>query len=208
MKKIILSLVAVFAFGIASAQDGDFGFKKGNLFLEGNLKLGSVTENTSGTEKKTNTFEFTPQAGYFLSDKFAVGLGIGVGSEKIKVAGNQTSKSNNFGFGFFGRYYFLELGQRFKVYGQGNVALDFSSLQTGSGTDKAKATTFGVGAGLGINYFVTPKLAINFGLADVVSFNTTKPKDGEASNEFKVNINEFNNFFGSNATFGLTYILF
>ena len=31
MKKIILSLVAVFAFGIASAQDGDFGLK--NIYL-------------------------------------------------------------------------------------------------------------------------------------------------------------------------------
>ena len=74
MKKIILSLVAVFAFGALSAQDSEFGFKKGNLFAEGNLKIGSTTDNSGSSEKKTNTFEFTPQAGFFLTDKFALGV--------------------------------------------------------------------------------------------------------------------------------------
>lgn len=208
MKKIILSLVAVFAFGALSAQDSEFGFKKGNLFAEGNLKIGSTTDNSSTTEIKNNTFEFTPQAGFFLTDKFALGGGLDISTTKIKENGSQTKKDTSFGFDVFGRYYFLELGQRFKVYGQGGVGLDFGSTQTRSGSDKAKYTEFGIGAGLGINYFVTPKLAINFGLSDVVSFTSKKPKNGDANNEFNVNINEFNNFFGSHTTFGLTYILF
>ena len=66
MKKIILSLVAVFAFGALSAQDSEFGFKKGNLFAEGNLKIGSTTDNSSTTEIKNNTFEFTTSR-FFLN---------------------------------------------------------------------------------------------------------------------------------------------
>ena len=204
MKKIILSLVAVFAFGIASAQDGNFGFKKGNLFLDGNFKIHS----TSVGSTKSNTLTFTPHAGFFLTDKFALGAGLIITSEKQKSNGNQTSKNTSFGFDVFGRYYFLELGKRFKVYGEGGASLNFPRRQGASGTKKDKYTQFGVGVGAGVNYFVTPKLAINFVLADVVSFKSLKPENSEAANEFNVNINEFNNFFGSHAAFGLTYILF
>ena len=145
---------------------------------------------------------------FFLTDKFALGGGLDISTTKIKENGSQTKKDTSFGFDVFGRYYFLELGQRFKVYGQGGVGLDFGSTQTRSGSEKAKYTEFGIGAALGNNNNVTPKLAINFGLSDVVSFTTKKPKNGDANNEFNVNINEFNNFFGSHTTFGLTYILF
>ena len=98
MKKIILSLVAVFAFGIASAQDGDFGFKKGNLFLDGNFKIHS----TSVGSTKSNTLTFTPQAGFFLTDKFALGAGLIITSEKQKSNGSQVSKNTSFGFDVFG----------------------------------------------------------------------------------------------------------
>ena len=204
MKKILLSAIAVFAFSFANAQEeSDFGFSKGDVLVEGNLSLTSKSVPDGNSTKTTTSYGFAPVGGYFLSDNFALGLGLNISSDK-----ENSREVNTFGVGVFGRYYFLELGQRFKVYGQGGVGLDFGSTQTTSGSDKAKYTEFGIGAGLGINYFVTPKLAINFGLSDVVSFTTKKPKNGDANNEFNVNINEFNNFFGSHTTFGLTYILF
>ena len=221
MKKIILSLVAIFGFGAAAqAQDGgDFGFNQGNLFLEGNVRFSSQWTAGANSDSKSNLFEVSPAAGYFLSDKFAVGLGLSykayknikrewdTTSEKYgKVVPNASQKVSSFGFDLFGRYYLLELGQRFKVYGQADLGFDFESNQPVGGGSKDKYTTFNIGAGLGMNYFVTPKLAINFGLSDIISFNSRKPKGSDATNTFKGDFNVFNNFF-TTPTFGLTYKL-
>ena len=58
MKKIILSLVAIFGFGAAAqAQDGgDFGFNQGNLFLEGNVRFSSQW--TAGASKSSSWLLF------------------------------------------------------------------------------------------------------------------------------------------------------
>ena len=100
-----------------------------------------------------------------------------------------------------GRYYFLELGQRFKVYGQAKLGFDSNNDKVAD----SKSTDIHFNAGLGINYFLTHSLAINFYLTDVFAINNNKVKGAEGSNttvNFKVN--EFNNFFTTSA-FGLTY---
>ncbi len=203
MKKIILSVAAVFAFGFANAQEEvkeakGFGFSKGNIMVEGNIGFNST--NDKNTETKTNSFEFNPKAGYFLTDKIAVGISLGIGSDKEEVAGTETDKNSNFNAGVFGRYYFLDLGQRFKTYTE--VGVDFMNGK--AGLADAKYSGVEAGAGLGINYFVSESFAINFGLTDVLSYSTKKWDGAKAVSEFNGNVNVFNNFF-TEAKFGLTY---
>ena len=203
MKKIILSVAAVFAFGFANAQEEvkeakGFGFSKGNIMVEGNLGFDST--NDKNTKEKTNSFEFNPKAGYFVTDKFAVGIQLGIGSDKTSVAGTDTNKNSNFNAGVFGRYYFLDLGQRFKTYAEADVVMNSGK----TGLANAKYSGVGAGAGLGINYFVSESFAINFGLTNILSYNTNKYKGGESVSEFNANVNVFNNFFTA-AQFGLTY---
>lgn len=212
MKKIILSLVAIFGFGAAAqAQDSgsEFGFNQGDILVEGNFSF--YTRGTSGdsSDNKHNTFVIAPRVGYFLTDKLALGVGLDFGTaknEKLSINGADVTayKSNRFGFDVFGRYYFLEAGQRFKFYGQGKLGLDFYGIEASKGDSKQKLTKFGIGVDLGVNYFVTPKIAINFGLADVIGFSSLKPKDGKAENTFAGNFNVFNNFFDT-PTFGATF---
>lgn len=197
MKKLIFAAIAVLAFGFANAQDsGSFGFSKGNVLLEGNLGLSST--NNKNTEVKTNSFEFNPKVGYFLTDKFALGLDLGIGSNKEKAVGVDAAKSSNFNVGIFGRYYFLDLGQRFKTYTEAGIGLNSGKV------DESKYSGVGFGAGLGINYFVSNSFAINFGLTDILTYNSNKYKGAKAVSEFDVNLNVFNNFFNT-AKFGLTY---
>jgi len=197
MKKVILTAIAVLGFTFANAQDsGSFGFSKGNILLEGNLGLSSTSD--KNTEVKTSSFEFNPKAGYFLTDKFALGLDLGIGSDKKKIDGQDAGKSSNFNLGVFGRYYFLDLGQRFKTYAEAGVGLN-------NGKDgSAKYSGVGFNAGLGINYFVSNSFAINFGLTDVLSYNSNKYKGAKANSDFNANVNVFDNFFSA-ANFGLTY---
>ncbi|VXC36373.1 conserved exported hypothetical protein [Flavobacterium sp. 9AF] len=200
MKKLLFAAAAVFAFSFANAQEegSTFGFAQGNVIVEGNLGFSST--NNKNTETKESSFVFNPKAGYFLTDKFALGLELSVGSDKTKVAGTDTDKNSNFGAGVFGRYYFLDLGARFKTYAEAGVGFNSGK----KGLADAKYSGVGAGAGLGINYFLTENFAINFALTDILSYSSNKNDGEKAVSEFNGNVNVFDNFF-TTTTFGLTY---
>ncbi|WP_021192240.1 outer membrane beta-barrel protein [Sphingobacterium sp. B16(2022)] len=207
MKKLLLTLTAVAGLTFAS-QAQEFGFKKTDFIVEGNFSAN--TKNNKTAEKKENSFNFNPSVGYFVSDKVAVGLDFNFGNLKATdySGTNDTyNKSSNFGVGAYGRYYFLDLGSRFKTYAQLAAGYQQRTGEVNNGTtttDIPKVKGFGAGAGLGMNYFVTENIAINFGLTDLLSFGTAKEDGGKSSNEFNANINSFNNFFDT-AKFGLTF---
>lgn len=209
MKKSLLSLFAVATLALsAQAQDSNsFGFSKGDFLVEGNLKLSS--ENDKEEELKTTNFNFSPKGGYFFTDKFAAGIELGVGTNKTdNYNTNVINKANSFNVGVFARYYFLELGQRFKIYGEADFGfhntkytIDYPRYE-----EEAKYKGIYTGAGLGLNYFVSKSFAINFALSNVISYSTSKGdwNGAKATNNFDANINVFNNFFET-AQFGLTY---
>lgn len=206
MKKIILTVAAVFAMSFANAQEKEakgFGFSEGNVFLEGNFAFSST--NDKNAEIKENEMVFNPKVGYFISDKFAVGVELGIGSSKTTETGEDDIKSSDFNVGVFGRYYFLDLGERFKTYTE--FGLGMTSSKAGD-EDFQKTNGFGIGAGLGMNYFLTPKMAISFGLSNVLSYQSSKSKaDGDnGETSFGANVNVFQNFFDT-PTFGLLYKL-
>lgn len=206
MKKILLSLAVVALGYSAQAQEG-YGFNQGDILLEGSIRYNTTDD--KALEVKENAFNFTPQVGYFISDNFAAGLYFDLATSKVDnyTGATNINKTNAFNVGVFGRYYFLELGQRFKFYGQANVGFaNAKNTVELANLPKVETKGSGVNAGLdlGVNYFVTPKIAINFGFANLVDYTTTKPKGGKAQNDFNMNINNFNNFFDA-ATFGLTF---
>ena len=90
MKKIILSILAVAAFGTANAQDGDAtvkGFAKGDMFAEGSFSIRSGDVEDS--------WSFTPKVGYMINDKIALGGFLAFsGSEN-----NANDKVGRFGLG-------------------------------------------------------------------------------------------------------------
>jgi outer membrane protein len=205
MKKIILTVAAVFALSFANAQDKKeskgFGFSEGDIFVEGSLTMNST--NDKNTEVKTSSTDFAPKAGYLVSDNFAVGLSLGIESGKTTTAGTNTSKTSGFHVGAFGRYYFLELGERFKTYTEFGFSIGSDKVGV---TSPVKTNTFDLGAGLGMNYFVTPKVAISFGLGNVINYGTSKTdvSGDKGENSMNVNVNVFNNFFNT-PTFGALY---
>lgn len=218
MKKIILTVAAVFAFGFANAQEEvkeakGFGFSKGNIIVEGNLSFNSSKDEDPSEEVKSSSFSFNPKAGYFVTDKIAVGLELGIGSGKTETTdltppvSTTESTSNSFNGGVFARYYFLDLGARFKTYAEAGLGFGSTKWETNN-VETRKDSNFGLGIDLGMNYFVTEKMAINFGLANVIGVNSGKsefPGGAESkTNSFSGNFNIFNNFFDT-PTFGLTY---
>jgi outer membrane protein len=207
MKKVLLTLTAVAGLTFAT-QAQEYGFGKGEVIVEGNLGL-STSDNKNSEIKETH-FNFTPKVGYFFTDKIAAGINLNVGTSTEDHYGiDEKETANSFGAGIFGRYYFLELGSRFKTYAELNADYHTSKSEyndNGSTTKSPKTNAFGVNGGVGANYFLTDKIAVNFALSNVIGFNTYKvDTDGaEAVNSFGLNLNQYNNFFDA-ATFGLTF---
>ena len=203
MKKLVLALALISGLAFtANAQD--FGFKKGNVLLEGNIGFSST--NNKNAEEKETSFNFSPKAGYFVTDKIAVGVQLAFGSEKQEdYAAGATAfdKDNTFGAGVFGRYYFLELGKRFKTYTE--AGLGFASVKSETNLGKSPSVNeFAFNAGVGANYFLTEKLAINVGLTDVINFTSRKVDVANAKSvtNFNVKAGSINNILNA-AQFGL-----
>jgi len=200
-KTTILSAIALSAMSFAAAQETDptFGFSKGNVFVEGNLGFGTAKDNNA--KKSTTNFALNPSVGYFISDKVALGVELGFESDNEKINGTETDKNSQFGAGAFLRYYFLDLGKRFKTYT--NVGVGFASRTQGLAENKTSG--FVADLSVGVNYFLTEKIAINAVVGnDILNYTSAKPKNGESVNQFTANLNVFDNFFNE-AKFGLTF---
>jgi outer membrane protein len=198
MKKNILTVLAVFALFFVNAQDKKelgFGYAKGDILLGGNIITNIKTNDVNGVSSSSSISTFGPEVAYFISDNFSLDLGITIGSSK---AGTNTLET--YDVALAGRYYFLNLGQRFKTYT--NLGLNFGSNDyVGSGPNKT--STYGFDAGVGINYFISSKVAMNFGFGNFISYKSSK-LGSTTTTSINANLNEFNNFF-SKPTFGVSY---
>ena len=194
MKKIILSVVAIFVFGIANAQDvTNNGFSKGDKFVEGafSFRSGDVEDSWS----------FTPKMGVMLDDKWAVG-----GFLALAGSDNGAIKTGTFGIGAFARYYFLSLGANKSFNAYGEIGLGYSSLtDEPNGGSKSTNSSMNANVDLGMNYFFTSHWAATFELANILSYNNVNPEgSGGNSSDLNVNVNLFNNIFAQ-PQFGLLY---
>jgi len=205
MKKLFFAAaIAVFGFTTVNAQDDvtEFGFEEGNVFVEGSLGFSST--NNKNLDTKSNTFNFTPKVGYFLNDDLAVGVQLDFGTAKSSTSGTDTSKNSNIGIGAFGRYYFLDLGKRFKTYTE--LGVGYNTLD--DKISDVKVNSIGAGLDLGLNYFVTENIALTFGLDNVLAYSSSKVdvSGAKATNSFEFGIGEVNNPFGGTAKFGVLFV--
>ncbi|MEZ0005705.1 hypothetical protein ABH942_001062 [Flavobacterium sp. 28YEA47A] len=183
MKKIVLTVAAVFAFGFANAQEETSeGFKKGDTFISGAVSFGS----TKTGDFKTSDFEIAPSAGYFVTENIAVGVSVGYLTSKVDV-GAADAKNSTFSVGAFGRYYFTP-ASKFSIFGQ--LGVNYMSYdnefnpETGA-PGEFKGNGFGVKVAPGVSYFLAKNFALEASFG-VLGFETTKPDaDGaEKTNSF------------------------
>lgn len=210
MKRIILTVAAVFAFGFANAQDititdteGMKGFKEGDMWAEGSFSFRSGDIEDS--------WSFSPKIGYMIKEN----IGIGGFLAFSGTDDNRTDFSEDkYGFGAFARYYFLSLGKSKEFQAYGEVGLGYSSVKTNGefdefgnfipyGDDHTDGQ-FNANIDLGINYFFTSNWAATFELANIVSYNNSNPESGDNSSDLNVEVNLFNNIFAQ-PQFGLLY---
>ena len=167
MKKVLLSAVALLAFGFANAQEeekGNGGFAKGDVFVSGAVTFGS----SKTGDLKLNAFEIAPKVGYFVTENIAVGASVGLQSLKFDD-GSADATNSGLGLGAFGRYYFTP-ANKFSLFAE--LGIDYTSFDeefdAESGTVYAssfESKELGFGLGAGMNYFVSSNFSIEAGVA-------------------------------------------
>ena len=177
MKKIVLSMVAILAFGFANAQESTGkGFSKGSIFVSGAIGINS--EKTG--DNKSSGFEIEPKVGFFVTDNIAIGGKLGYRSDKAENAVTDTEDEARLTVGAFGRYYFTPSSD-FSLFGE--LGVDYSSVD-----DKladVKENEIGANLGLGLSYFVSSNFALEATWAGLGYTSNDNGGDGaEKTNTF------------------------
>ena len=155
MKKLLLFITVLF-FGISTINaqdDASYGYEAGDWVLGGGITFGSM--DMSGVETKMSSI--APQAGYFLNEKSAIGVSLGLMSTDV-----EGTKVSNTTFGLAYYNYFMDLGEKTKVWWA-------AGFGTSSGDSFPDAQTR-LGAGIGMNYFMSENIIVNFQLANILSY--------------------------------------
>lgn len=172
MKKSIFTFVAVMLTATAFAQ-----FTNQGTFLLGgssNLGLNFLSEKfKSGNGdfqdgSKTSSFNISPQAGYFVVNNLAVGVGLDFSTFK-ETNDTFESSSTSLLFGPFIRYYFD------KLYAEGSFGVGSSSSTISDSESTVSTSAWSVGAGyaLLLSDLVTLEPQIGYGSG------TSKNKDAD-----------------------------
>jgi outer membrane protein len=178
-EKMIRKIVFI-AFAIIIAFSASAQIEKGKILVGGRTNMSftsvSLNEEFDGSnvgEMKTQSFEFSPEIGYFVMDGFAIGANISYRSVKGKIGdGDWSDPSRYTGVSAFGKYY-LDYGQ-FKPFGMAKLGF----MAHSEGTDDAdKYRGLALGVGVGGAYFVTESIAFEAGLV----YDYTKFKNKEES---------------------------
>lgn len=181
MKKLLLSLVAVSALAFSTQAQTE----KGKIMLGGNIGLNA--KKVDGADKADFRFNVVPSAGYFISDNFALGTGVGYTYNK-EVSDNNLNQA--FVVAPFGRYY-VNLSDQFKFFGQLSVPMAFGNdkavADDGKVGDKIATTTdIGVQLAPGFAFYPTKRIGIEVSV-DGLGYNNRSAKNELTGNKIKTN---------------------
>lgn len=196
MKKIILSIVTILAFGFSNAQSN----QKGTMHLNvmGGFLAGSATSeyDVEGAEKDKYTANgagFGVNFQYGLAESFSAGIGIEYGTAVL------TPKNVDYTDGFVsdpsltmfkvnlsGRYYFVN-SEKFNVYAGPSVGFtsgkDKTVLGVDFGGEKTKYSGLNYGVNVGGNYYFTDIVGVIVNLG--YEGNSLKGKVTQEGEELK-----------------------
>ncbi|MGM0531554.1 MAG: hypothetical protein ACQER7_09390 [Bacteroidota bacterium] len=135
MKKIVYLVLFIFLAGTSAY---------GQYFFGGSFNFSSSgrTEESgdiSRDEGSGTSFRLNPKGGLFLSEDFAIGLGIGINTSWERNTGNPDviEKSSGFSIRPFARYYVVSMN-KFSLFGEGQLGLSssWSKVEVGETTIK------------------------------------------------------------------------
>ncbi|MFA8435536.1 MAG: outer membrane beta-barrel protein [Marinifilaceae bacterium] len=162
---------------------------RGSMIISGNTNLNFITmENTRDSDfgeeslGKQNTFDFSPEIGWFVNDDLILGVGLPINITTNKDEDGDKTTVSSYILAPFAKHYF----------GKGNVRPFFQAI-LGYGITKYKEDTkyfdydadsyemnsFLYGLGGGFSFFLNQNIALDFSTG--YNHITSKPKDDNDS---------------------------
>ena len=172
MKKIILTVAAVFAFGVANAQDKKESSggqtSKGKWLIEANTGFGAIEgANTSLGYSSQGDFKrmsIGAEGGYFVMDNLAIKLGLGYNSLDNGVADAS-------GFAY-------KVGAKYYIMGNIPVQVDYTGA-SGDLYESGDETPSYIGIQGGYAIFLGENVSIEPGIRYNASMNDNYTEDGQ-----------------------------
>ncbi len=153
MKKIILAFAAM-----ASVMGLQAQTNQGRLFINGQVSVYSQSVERDDDEKESGV-AIIPSVGYFVADKLAIGIGLGISSNKSQDVINNTKVSQTSSqviIAPFARYYVPTGGDKFHFFAQARVGVGLGNTKTKTGSntqESGKYTTIDFAISPGFAYF-------------------------------------------------------
>jgi hypothetical protein len=140
-KTIFFFIIICFTIKGANSQT-----TKGNWLVGGSASYASTNyKSDAGSKSIGFVFNLSPNIGYFLADKFATGIKIGIGKSGYKAQGTSVSSIyTDFNVGPFVRYYLLSSDKQFNIITEGSYQYGFTADELRRLTTK---NTFAFAAG-------------------------------------------------------------
>jgi len=151
MKKSLLFLIALSFLFTLKAQ-----ITKHNWLVGGNAIFSRQQEKLIGSDIKSTSIQINPNFGYFIVDKFSVGLRPGFGYLNLKTD-TYHNKTTSWVVGPFVRYYFLSTTNRTNLIAETSYQY-FSS----SNGDSQNLLLFSAGPVIFLNQSVGVELTANY----------------------------------------------
>lgn len=171
MKKIILSIAAVFAFGVANAQDADTNggqTAKGKWLIEANTGFGAIEgANTSfgySSQGDLKRMSLGAEGGYFVMDDLAIKVGLGYNS-------SDDGFTDGSGFAY-------KIGAKYYVKSMIPVQVDYTGA-SGDLYEAGDETPSYIGIQAGYAWFLGQNVSIEPGLRYNASMNDKYTEDGQ-----------------------------
>jgi hypothetical protein len=213
MKKVLsITLLALFCLE-ANAQ-----LQKGNIMIGGSLSFSNNSSEqdfaTGFSSSEATSFRLSPKAGYLLSDRAVIGLGLGLITSMNEYTSNSSSqetRSKGLDISPFYRQYF-SLSDKVAFFAHGTATLGFSKSKSKSqnGTDvdetEGNGTSYAIGIAPGVNYFLNEKWALEASLGGLGYSAGNSDTSGTFGSDIKSRGFNFN--FGIDSfSFGLKYFI-
>lgn len=146
MKKLLLAVVALFAYGFANAQ-----VEKGKILLEANTGFGGNNVGSTGfyldSQDGSTSYNVGVEGGYFVMENLAVKLGLGYGGFSPKDG----DATNSIGYKVGAKYYVI-----------GKIPVELSV--NGGSTKDADENPLWLGVQAGYAVFLADNIALEPGI--------------------------------------------
>jgi hypothetical protein len=184
MKRFLLLAVCIVPGLITQAQPTAGKILAGGFLGVTTYADKSKSGGTTNTNSVNTYVQLLPAAGYFLTDRLAVGASLGLEGTILKNPGSTVEKTTEmkFLFGPFARYYLISGTAGIYAEGSFTAGIGKHKLTYETTTYEENLMSFGIGIKPGAYFYVTPKVAVE-ATVGWMGFSTEVLKDPDDNKE-------------------------